>query len=74
MIPAKSHPKWEALVKGDIKPNFKVFSGNMMLSQLSRAIKNNNSTVNIKDCIDQAHDFFTRFEHLFSDELNTIFR
>ena len=74
MIPAKSHPKWEALVKGDIKPNFKVFSGNMMLNQLSRAIKNDNSNRNIQNCVDRAHDFFTRFENLFSEELNTLFR
>ncbi|MBN1894681.1 hypothetical protein JW906_09305 [bacterium] len=74
MIPRRSHPKWEALVKGDIRPNFKVFSGNMMLSQLSRSIRNDDSEGNIKACIDKAYAFFTRFEQLFSAELNRIFR
>ena len=73
MIPSKAHSKWESLVKGEIKPNFKVFSGNMMLNQLSRSIMRDGSCDNIQDCIDQAHEYFTKFESLFSDELNEIF-
>ncbi|MBN1782029.1 hypothetical protein JW948_12930 [bacterium] len=73
MIPDKTHPKWEALVRGEIKPNFKVFSGNMMLHRLSRSVEKNGSNGNVQECIDQAHTFFSRFEQLFIDELNEIF-
>jgi len=74
MIPEKSDPRWEALVRGEIKPNFKVFSGNMMLNQLSRSIQRDGTDDHIQVCVDQAYSYFERFEMLFVDELNEIFR
>jgi hypothetical protein len=73
MIPSKSDPRWEALVRGDIKPNFRAFSGNMMLSRLSRSLKKDDSSANLQRCIESAYDFFMQFENLFSEELNQIF-
>jgi len=73
MIPSKSHPRWEALVKGEVKPNFRVFSGNMMLNQLARSINADDSSSNIQHCINQAYDYFSRFETLLIDELKEIF-
>ena len=74
MIPPKKHPKWRELVKGEIKPNFKVFSGNMIVSRLSKAIRLDDSNENIQRCVDDAYNFFSKFENLFGDELTAIFR
>ncbi len=69
MIPAKSHPKWQALVKGDLKAQFKVFAGNMMLSQCARKLKQDSSAEALRACIDEAHAFFTKYEGVYGAEL-----
>lgn len=73
MIPAINHPGWAALVKGDIKPNFKVFAGNMMLSQASRKLRADASGQALKDSIQEAHAFFTKYQSLYSEELKAYF-
>jgi hypothetical protein len=74
MIPSKAHPKWRSLVKGEIKPNFRVFSGNLLLHRLESMIRLDSSEKNINKCIDEAIEFFTKFEALFQDELAQIFK
>lgn len=72
MIPAKSHPKWQPLVKGDLKAQFKVFAGNMMLSQCARKLKQDPSADALRACVDEAHAFFTKYEGVYGDELKAI--
>lgn len=55
MIPAKSHPRWAAMVKGDLKVNFRVYAGNMMLSHCARKIKGDASPAVVQACVDEAH-------------------
>lgn len=73
MIPSKSHPKWVPLLRGDANLQFKVFAGNMMLSQCARRIKSDPSPQNVQTCVDEAHAFFSKYENLYSAELKTHF-
>lgn len=73
MIPPKNHPKWTALVKGEVKPKFSVFAGNMMLSQCQRRLVRDASPDSVRACVDEAHAFFTKYENLYRDELLTVF-
>lgn len=74
MIPSVTHSKWAALVKGDIKAQFKVFAGNMMLSQCNRRLKNDQSADMLRTCIQEAHSFFTKYEGVYGQELAEYFR
>ncbi len=74
MIPSKSHPSWAALVKGELKPQFKVFAGNMMLSQCSRKLKLDTSPEALRACIDEAHSFFVKYSALYAEDLKRHFR
>jgi hypothetical protein len=73
MIPPKSNPKWIPLVKGDAKAKFQVFSGNMMLMQCARKLQRDASKEALSQCIDEAHEFFTKYEKLFEAELAKFF-
>ena len=73
MIPAPNHPGWTPLVKGDIKPTFKVFAGNMMLSQAARKLRMDTSPQALKDSIQEAHAFFTKYQGLYQEELKAYF-
>jgi len=73
MIPPKNHPKWASLVKGEIKTQFSVFAGNMMLSQCHRKYSRDSSPESLRACIDEAHVFFTKYESIYQNELRAIF-
>lgn len=73
MIPPKIHPKWAALVKGDLKVQFRVFAGNMMLNQCQRKIAESGSPDVLRACVDEAHAFFTKYERIYADELKALF-
>ncbi|NYF20517.1 hypothetical protein HDC36_001978 [Xanthomonas sp. JAI131] len=73
MIPSKSHPKWVPLLRGDTKLQFKVFAGNMMLSQCARKLKSDASPQTVQACIDEAHAFFSKYENLYKAELQAHF-
>jgi len=74
MLRSKSDPLWAALVKGELKANFKTMSGNMILSRIARQLAKDNSAINLTHCVNEAYDFFARFETIFQDELNQIMR
>ncbi|WP_260676201.1 hypothetical protein [Xanthomonas graminis] len=73
MIPSKSHPKWVPLLRGDTKLQFKVFAGNMMLSQCARKLKSDASPQTVQACVDEAHAFFSKYENLYKAELQAHF-
>ena len=74
MLPSKNDPKWKALVTGEIKVTFNAISGNMILSRLSKDIKHNSSKENIEKSIEEAYNFFKKFELIFAKELEAIFK
>jgi hypothetical protein len=73
MIPSKNHPKWVPFIKGEIHSSFKTASGNMLISRLSRSIEKDSSSANLSKSLTEAYNFFSKFENIFSDELNEIF-
>jgi hypothetical protein len=74
MLPPKSDPKWITLIKGNINTSFKSVSGNMLLTRLSRSLEKDSSVTNVAICLDEAYTFFTKFEHVFSAELEQLFK
>ncbi len=73
MIPQKSDEKWKLLVSGKISHQFEVFSASMLISRLSQCIKEDDSVGMMQNCIDEAFDFFIKYESIFVDDINTIF-
>ena len=74
MLPPKNNSKWTELVKGNLNVNFSVFAGNMLLNRLSRSVSKDSTQQNIQKCVDEAYDFFTRFDSIYKDELKTVFK
>ena len=74
MIPAKTHPGWSDLVSGKVRHEFKTLSASLMLSRLSREYKADPTPAKMSESIDKAHEFFTRFEALFQEDLKVIFQ
>ena len=75
MLPDKNHPNWISLLKGDINHNFKSISASMMLSRLERQLKRDNYTKEaMSNCIDEAYEFFKKFQTLFEEDLKEIFK
>lgn len=73
MIPPKNHPKWASLIRGQTGLQFKVFAGNMMLSQCQRKLAYSDTPETLRSCIDEAHAFFSKYEKLYQDDLRTVF-
>ncbi len=73
MIPQRSDKKWELLVTGKIKHNFKCVPAGLMLSRVKREIQKDNSAENISKYIDEALLFFQRYETILQDDIKAIF-
>jgi len=73
MIPGKTHPSWRKLVRGEIEHAFSVYAGSMIISRLSRMTALDSSPETLEACIDEAHEFFSRNEALFVNDLKGIF-
>ncbi len=74
MLPDKNNKKWISLVKGEIKHDFKVISASMLISRLSRHIKKNDTQEAINDSINEAYEFFKKYENIFQEDINEIFK
>jgi hypothetical protein len=74
MIPDKSNKIWASLLNGEIKHDFKVVSASMLMSRLSRQLKRDNSQKKLKECIDEAYEFFKKYEVIFNEDINEIFK
>lgn len=74
MLPPKSNPIWEKLVKGDISHNFKSFPASMMLSRHKRLITRDNSQQTMLKLIDEVYEFFSKYESILEDDIKSIFK
>ena len=74
MLPDKNHPKWLPLLNGEINHNFKTISASMMISRLSRQLKRDSSKESINSCINEAYDFFKKFQNIFEEDIKEIFK
>jgi hypothetical protein len=73
MLPAKSNIIWKKLIKGEIKHQFKSVPAGLIISRISRSIKNDESPGNINKCLDEVYEFFKKYEKIFIDDINVIF-
>ena len=73
MLPDKRNEKWKSLINGGIKHEFKVMAAGLMVSRLQRDINKNNSTENYQKCIDEAYNYFSKYEKLFESDIKSIF-
>jgi hypothetical protein len=74
MIQDKTHPKWNELIEGKISYNFKAISASMMLNRLNRDYKSEPTPQKMSLSIDEAYNFFVKYENLFKEDLNKIFQ
>ena len=74
MLPPKTDAIWGKLVKGDISHEFKSFPASMMLSRHKRLISRDNSQQTILKLIDEAYEFFTKYENILQDDIEAIFK
>lgn len=73
-IPAKDHPDWARLVKGELPLHFSTFAGNLLISQCNRALAQDAAPDKVRRCIDEVHAFFSKYESLYADELLAHFQ
>lgn len=74
MIPDRYHLKWRDLLAGKTSHQFDTASGGMLIFNISRKLKKNPSEENFQSCLDDAVTFFKKYEIIFSDDLEKIFK
>jgi hypothetical protein len=74
MIVTKENPRWEELLTGKFKHQFRLASAAMMVSRCQRSVQGDPSPQTIKKNIDDLYAFFTKFEKVVYDDLNEIFQ
>ena len=74
MVPLKTNDKWKSLVSGELDHNFKCVPAGLMLSRLKREAKKDNSSSNINILIDEAYNFFIKYESILTEDIKQIFK
>jgi hypothetical protein len=73
MLPSKNDIKWKLLVTGKIDHNFKSIPAGMMFSRHKREFSRNSSEENITLLVDEAYNFFSKFEKILQEDIKAIF-
>ena len=73
MIPDITDMKWTLLVKGQIDHKFKAVPASMLVSRLSRELKKDDSPGKIREAINEAYEFFKKYEKIFESDIVAIF-
>ena len=71
MVPPASHPMWAKLIKGEVKPQFTQASASMLFGNLQREYHKDPSKLG--QHIQQARDFFTKYEKSLAPDLHKLF-
>jgi hypothetical protein len=72
MIPAKTDPRWRALVTGNTNYELKGLATRMMLTRV-RLMGSRKDEKSQKEAIDTAYDFFTKNLEAARDDIRAIF-
>jgi hypothetical protein len=70
----KTHPNWPPLIEGKISCQFRTVSASMLLSRLGREYKSNPTPQKMSSLINEAYEFFQKYENIFKDDLAKIFQ
>lgn len=73
MVPAKTHPKWAALVQGRLDYRFSNAAASMLLFQLKADLRANPAPSALAGAIDQLHAFFTKYDRMLQSDIAAIF-
>lgn len=74
MLPDISNPKWGSLLKGEINHNFSSVPASLITSRLRREIQKNSSEENLKKCVTELYNFLKKYETVFTNDINEIFK
>jgi hypothetical protein len=74
MVPLRTNEKWKALVSGEMNHSFKCVPAGLMLSRLKRESQKDNSMTNINNLIDEAYNFFIKYESILTEDIKEIFK
>ena len=73
MIEPKDHPRWKELLTGQIQHQFQLASAAMIVSRCQRQVARDSSQQAYEKNLDEMYAFFTKFEHVVSDDIKAIF-
>jgi hypothetical protein len=74
MVPSKSNENWKNLISGKVAHNFKCVSAGLMISRMIRDHQKDKSPQNEEKLIDEAYNFFVKFESILGDDIEQIFK
>jgi hypothetical protein len=74
MIVAKENPRWEELLTGKIKHQFRLASAAMMVARCQRSVQSDPSPQTIRKNLDDLYAFFKKFENVVYDDMKDIFQ
>ncbi len=72
MVPAKNDAAWRKLVTGEMELRSTLLGMNMLLTTSRMKYKTNPSPANLQEISGQVHEFFVKYEGMYSAELNQI--
>jgi len=74
MIPPKDDPRWVELLKGQVQHQFQLASAAMIVSRCQRWVLGDPSPQTINRSLNELLAFFSKFENVASEDLNSIFK
>jgi hypothetical protein len=73
MVPTVTHPALRELIVGKKEITTTKFGLNLLLTNNRIQYKKNPSEATVKQLAEQTHEFLSRYESLYQDELKAIF-
>jgi hypothetical protein len=74
MIPSPSSPVWRKIATGQIKIRSSRLSLSILAANLQRDYELDSSEANVQNMIENTHEFFTRHENHFRNELEELLK
>ena len=74
MLPVITDPRWESLVRGQMRHQFSQLGSGMLIARLSRETARDPSPLNVHKCIEEAYTYFQKYETVSKVDLDAIFK
>jgi len=73
-IPDVSHPAWARFVTGKVAVQCSKATFNLLVHSNKMNYERDSSSANVKLLIAKSHEFLTKFQSIFANEVATIFK
>jgi hypothetical protein len=73
MVPVNNDPRWNKLLKGEIRHQFRSVPAGLMFSRLRRSLDMDSSEDNHRKCLEEVIAFFRKYEKILADDIAAIF-